>query len=132
MNVSGKRKGSAAGNDGVTKRGKQNRVEWFNPKPDNSDREWLDGEENNYASHVIDLVGSLQDHERLSIKLELSSGRWLAILFVDPLVSDDPVYAISVRGKTAFDACVLLSYFRLVKFKGGWLQAADTNDGRFG
>lgn len=132
MNVSGKEGKSSGGAPTGRRKGKGSSVAWFNPKPDASDVALLDGQEDNYVTHVIELLEGLQARERLSVKFEPQSGRWLAILFVDPSGEGGTVHALSVRGATAFDATVLLHYFHHVKFEDGWGGGDSEVSGRFG
>jgi len=132
MKVDGTNK-KGGGGKGVRKRqGDSSSTEWFNPKPSGSDVEWLDSHENEFVGFVVALVERLEVGRRLSVRYDAYSERWLAILFVDPDTEGGTIYALSVRGATAFDAGVLLYYFHYVKFKDGWLADAPINSGRFG
>ena len=105
---------------------------WFNPKPSSEDVTFLDGKEAEYVEFVVTLVDRLAEGERLSVRFDSHSGRWLAILFIDPSTEGKGVQALSVRGESAFDACVLLYYFNYVKFADGWIKDASLPTGRFG
>lgn len=132
MNVKLKEGKSFGGSSRGRSKGKGNGVSWFNPKPDAADVEFLDGSENEYVDNVIALLDGLRPEQRLSIKFDAESGRWIAILFVDPVGDGGTVQALSVRGATSFDSVVLLQYFHHVKFSDGWGGGDSEVTGRFG
>ena len=107
-------------------------VEWYNPQPSNTDVEWLDGMRDLFATHVADLVTGLYVNQRITLKLDVKSGRWIAILFDDPSTPDGIVHALSCRASSAINAVVLLHYFHMVKFKDGWKQDSLQSTGDFG
>lgn len=130
--VDGARERSSNGASKKAGKGKGSDTVWFNPKPDAGDLEWLDSQAGVYIQFIVTLIEALQIGERLSVRWDAHSGRWLAILFLDPSDEGGNVHALSVRGATAFDAAVLLYYFHHVKFADGWVTDASPVAGRFG
>lgn len=132
MNVTGKKPSKNSKGKGDQAEFGGGRVVWFNPKPDVSDVEWLESPDRNHAEDFVALVEGLRGDERLSVKLDVQSGRWLAVMFVLPSAVGGPTHALSVRGATAFDACVLLHYFHYVKFPDGWSTDEAEYSGKYG
>lgn len=125
-------KGDASGKPTRAPKFGEGSVQWFNPKPNAQDIEWMEHRGDDILQDVITLYGGLQDRERLTVKLDSKSGRWLAILFRGDAGAELPVQAMSVRGATALDALGLLHYFYLVKFADGWQPDSGVPTGRFG
>ncbi len=107
-------------------------VRWFNPQPNRADVSDLEDPDYDAISTVIELLTGLPPPDRVQVKYDLRSSRWLALYFRSPDDPDMPLDIMSVRGETAFDAAVLLGYFHLVKFQGEWGGGDDEAVGRFG
>ena len=107
-------------------------VNWFNPQPNALDIKWLAGNANKLPDTVIELVDHLSEKDRVSLKYDPGSNRWVAVLFVPHDGASSSLDALSCRGATAFDAAVLLSYFHLVRFADGWEMPDATGSGRYG
>ena len=128
------KKGSAknGGNARKTKSGELARVRWFNPKPDNTDREWLEGNADKHVELCLQILESIPDEGKLTVKYDVHSARWTAILFVDSNAPEYGLDALSVRGADSFSALCLCAYFHLVKFEGAWVGADSGGGGRWG
>ncbi len=113
----------------VARRG---RTEWVNPKPNNSDVQWLDDNEDQFGAYVVAVCESIKEHERLSVKFDTASRRWIGVLFVDPIEDEGTVYALSCRASTAFLALVLVYYFHVHMGQGAWSKFYAEDGGRFG
>lgn len=107
-------------------------IQWYNPQPNSDDVKWLESNTDLFAKQVADLVVELQVNQRLSVRLDVKSGRWLAILFDDPTTPDGAVHALSCRASSGFNALVLLHYFHRVKFVDGWRQEDFASGSDFG
>lgn len=107
-------------------------VMWFNPSPNASDIEWLEGNANDSVTDLFTLCEGLQTWERLSCKYDPQSTKWTGILFDYGGSEDDDVPALSVRGASAFDALLLLAYFAIRKDGGEWKAAKGADNSRFG
>lgn len=132
VKASGDQKKGGQGTGGGKGKSDWRQVVWVNPKPTSEDVTWLESNENNLVEFVVAMVADLREGERLSVKRDTRSDRWLAILFMGSSSDPNGVQALSVRGATAFDACALLYYFHCVKFVDGWAQDSDAPVGRFG
>lgn len=107
-------------------------IRWYNPSPDNADVEWLDGNLINSMEDAFTLFDSLSGEQRLSCKLDLQSGRWMAILFGVGLPEKGYIPAMSARGATAADALILLSYFAVRKTPDWGIDLEVEYPSRFG
>ncbi len=107
-------------------------VIWFNPQPNSNDLTTLEAESYSFGESILGLIESLEDDERVSVKRDPRSTRWLAILFVPTGNGSVGTNALSVRGATPFDAVILLAYFHQVRFpEYSWAASGETA-GRFG
>lgn len=122
----------SSGSDGANKPTPYRDIKWFNPTLNSTDLAWLESNGTQLGDLFLSLLDGLSEGQRLSLKYDSNSTRWLGILFAGS--GDDPNtgYAMSVRGATSFDAGVLLGYFHLVKFDGNWEVVGDKTDGRWG
>lgn len=118
-----------AGGGGETDDGS---VRWFNPQPTAEDLRELEGEDYDPIAGVVALFNELPSPDRITSKYDVQSGRFLAIYFRSPVDNAMPMEAMSVRGATALDACILLAYFHLVKFAEEWGGGESELGGRFG
>ena len=107
-------------------------VEWRNPSPSNGDNAWLETNADELVNNTAVLFDELSEHERVTIKFDELSSRWLAILFDHSRESEGRVLALSVRGATSFDALVLLHYFVHVKYADGWQDVDSAPSGKYG
>jgi len=129
---SGGKENATTKSDGRGKSPRNTDVRWFNPSPSSHDVQWLEDRGDDLLADCFTLLHGVQDHERLSIKYDVNTSRWLAILFDDAAVDEGHVQAMSVRGATAIDAIALLAYFVNVKFADGWVNETAASTGRFG
>ena len=113
-------------------RGKDGSVRWFNPAPTSVDEDWLDANTDRFIELLLKLLEDIPENGRYTVKYDVRSGRWIAILFVDGGGDDGGMVAMSVRGATATDAAYLLAYFHLVKFEDGWVNIITERAGRWG
>lgn len=107
-------------------------VQWFNPTPNGNDIKWLEDRGDALLEDCFELLEGIKETERLSIKFDIGSGRWLAVLFADGHAGRSNVQALSVRGANSVDALGLLAYFVRVKFADGWQTDDVAVVGRFG
>lgn len=112
--------------------GNSNGIEWHNPKPSAKDVKWLDSHESDYGKFVLEVFEGVEDNERLSLKYDTESTRWIAVLFVDPDESGGKVQALSVRASTPLFAVVLLYYFDKHPIGADWRAPDVEVAGRFG
>ena len=131
-----KRGDSDGGNTGEARSGagrRDNRaVQWFNPSPNDSDRAWLDNHGDKLIELGLSLLEAIPEDGRFTIKFDVASGRWLAILFLRSNNEAFSMDAMSVRGASAFDALCLLSYFHHIKFEEAWVEHTGEVAGRWG
>jgi len=120
--------GKASGGSPAYKAG----VTWFNPTLNSGDIKWLEDRGDQFLSDCFNFLLSVREHERVTLKYDVSTSRWLAILFLQPLADGEQVHAMSCRGSTATDALGVLAYCINVKFADGWLDASSEPSGRFG
>ncbi len=118
--------------DVPTSRSKFGAVRWFNPAPNNEDKQWLDDNDDELVGMFFALLEAIQPEGRFTSKFDLKSGRWLAVLFVGSNVEGVELDAMSVRGATAIDAAFLLAYFDQIKFPDGWANSVSDDQGRWG
>ncbi len=100
-------------------------IRWYNPQPDDADVEWLDGNPIDSMADTFDMFEALSTEQRLSCKLDVKSGRWMAILFGVGVPEHNYTPAMSVRCATAADALLLLGYFVVRKYPQ-WYDAAES------
>ncbi len=108
------------------------KVRWFNPSPNTEDRSWLDDNEDKLVDMAFTLLEDVPEDGRFTIKYDTHSTRWLAMLFLRSVEPEYDMDALSVRGASAIDALILLSYFHTVKFDGAWVGNAAEPTGRWG
>ena len=109
-----------------------NKLQWVNPQTNAEDITWLESNSSRYVELVFDLMEDIQEDERVSIKRDPQSSRWLAILFAGDGDARNSGTALSLRGASPFDALLLLAYFHNIRFEGEY-PATDTSDlGRWG
>lgn len=107
-------------------------IEWLNPQPNSSDVSWLQDHEDDLTQLVFEMVDDLNDNERLSIKYDGYSSRWIAMFFGGSGDTRNSGCALSVRGATPYDATVLLAYFHLVRFSRDWRTSSSETSTRWG
>lgn len=105
--------------------------QWINPTPNASDYEWLEVNDDKLVLLVFELLDDLSDDERLSVKLDAYSGRWMAVFFAGSGKARNSQCALSVRGATAFDALILLAYFHIQRFSREWEYARPVDHPRW-
>lgn len=105
---------------------------WLNPQPNRADISELENPDYDSVAALAVLFTELPSEDRVTVKYDLHSGRFLAMYFRSPMDRDMPVDVLSVRGRTAYDAAVLLSYFHLVKYEGEWGGGEAVPESRFG
>lgn len=108
------------------------RVRWFNPAPNDFDKQWMGTNDDKLLDLSVSLIDAIPEVGRLTVKYDLRSGRWLAILFVSSSSGEHELDALSVRGGTAVDALSLLAYTHFVKFEEAWVEDAGEPDSRWG
>jgi len=109
-----------------------NEIIWFNPKPNTQDIKWLEDRGGQLLEDSLQTLDALSPEQRVTLKYDVQSSRWLAILFNGTNEQQSPVHALSVRASTPIDALGLLSYFHNFKFADGWEHEVITPTGRFG
>lgn len=127
-------KGKASGFGGTGKQPSSSRQshEWFNPQLRTEDVQWLESNSESLAALILSLLDELTGEEKLSLKYDSYSSRWMAILFSGDGDARNSGVAMSVRGATPFDALVALAYLHLVRFEGEWATNADKASARWG
>ena len=123
---------SPAGNRPNRKKPVYGDVRWVNPTLNNDDRAWLESNDNKLDTLFFEVLDSMGDDDKLSVKYDGHTNRWTAIYFGGPDNDENAGAALSVRGATAYDACVLLGYFHLRKFNRSWGDANPEPQGRWG
>lgn len=111
---------------------KPNNLQWINPSPNSEDIEWLESNGNRYVELLFEFFEDLQEAERVSIKRDPQSTRWIAILFAGDSDSRNANCALSVRGAAPSDALILLAYFHQIRFEGEYPATSDGDKGRWG
>lgn len=133
MTEKGKKNGGTAGKGKrVASGGYSQDVTWINPQLNGTDERWLAERGDKVDSDVLRLFDDLRDHQRVTSKVDERSGRWLAILFDGALSESDGVVALSVRGATALDALIVLSYYYFVVYEQQLPAGFSSATGRFG
>ncbi len=107
-------------------------IRWVNAELNNEDVDILETDLDGALDRVVSMYEGLLTDQRLSVKLDARSGRWLAILFDNPPTEGNVTVALSLRAATPLDALISLAYVHLVKFAGGWHDIASGTDRRFG
>jgi hypothetical protein len=95
---------------------------WINPTPNSSDVDWLTDHETELPSLFLEILDDIGEEERLSIKYDAYSSRWLAVLFASNTEGRNKGAALSVRGATPYDSLSLLAYFHIVRYNRIWLD----------
>lgn len=111
---------------------KPNSLQWINPTTNQEDVDWLEGNSNNYVELLFEFFEDLQEVERVSIKRDPQSTRWIAVLFAGDRDARNTNCALSLRGATPIDALILLAYFHQIRFAGSYPATADNPQGRWG
>ncbi len=112
--------------------GKDRPVRWFNPSPTDGDKLWLDDNSDQLVELGLSVLDAVPEDGRLTVKYDVDSTRWLAILFLRSNEEGYEMDAMSVRGASAFDALCLLAYFHFTKYDEAWVQDPDQPRGRWG
>jgi hypothetical protein len=107
-------------------------VEWVNPTPNDADRTWLTDHRDKHNELVFSLLDQLSDDDKLSVKFDTYTSRWLAIYFAGDSDDENKGCALSVRGSSPYSASVLLAYYHLVLFQGSWGHNPSGNEGEWG
>lgn len=111
---------------------KPSNLQWINPTPNEKDISWLESNGDGFVPLLFDFLDDIQENERLSVKRDTQSSRWLAILFTGDGDSRNSGQALSLRGATPADAVILLAYFHVFRFKGEYPNASVDDSGRWG
>lgn len=115
-----------------SKGGYSDNVGWINPQLNATDVSWLEDRGDRIEGDVLRLFEVLEGHQRLTCKLDDKSGRWLAILFDGGVSAGDGTLALSVRGRTPFDALVVLSYYYFVVYDQTLPPSFGSSEGQYG
>lgn len=107
-------------------------VEWVNPSPSKSDKDWLETNTDKLPDLVFELLDDMSDTERLSVKYDKYANRWSAIYFGGEATDGNAGLALSVRAATTFDALCLLAYFHVVRYARTWEIPPSEDIGRWG
>lgn len=113
-------------------RTRSNSIRWVNAELNQEDVDILESDFNGALERVVGLYEGLQANQRLSVKLDDRSGRWLSILFDDSPTEGGATVALSLRAATPLDALISLAFVHLVKYADGWQDIAARTDRRFG
>lgn len=100
-------------------------VEFVNCHLDTNDKDWLRSTSNDSPACVSEFLLGLTETERLSVKFDPKSLRFVAYLFEDSLHSPNTGCALTVRGATAHDALFALAYCHKYKFAFEWGNGTD-------
>ena len=111
---------------------KSTTLQWLNPQTNAEDVRWLDANHDGYVQLIFDFLEDVQEDERVSVKRDPQSTRWLAILFCGGGDARNSGVALSVRGATPADALILLAYFHWVRFEAEYPATAGDDLGRWG
>jgi len=109
-----------------------NNLQWLNPQPNAEDVEWLEANSPRYVELLFEFLDDVQEDERVSVKRDPQSSRWLAILFSGSGDARNSGCALSVRGATPNDALLLLAYFHSIRYEGEYPSTPDGDKGRWG
>jgi len=107
-------------------------VEWVNPTPKDADLAWLEENAERLTDLVLEMLDDFGDGEKLSVKQDSQSSRWMAIYFGGEGDSVHRGLALSVRGATPFDALCVLAYFHIVRYSRDWEVTLPSTSGRWG
>lgn len=107
-------------------------VNWINPQLNDSDVTWLQSNEKDLVSLILEFVDDITETEKISIKYDNHSNRWLAILFAGSGDSRNSGCALSVRGATPFDAFCALAYFHIIRFARDYDASKGGTFGKWG
>ncbi len=110
----------------------RNAVTWVNPAPSEADTKWLAANSEKYMDLLKSLGEGLQPLDSITLKEDPQSLRWIAVLFLHSRAEKGIAPAISVRGRSAFHAHVLLAYMHVHKHMGSYTLSMDDPDTEWG
>lgn len=111
---------------------KASALNWVNPQFNSTDVTWLQDHEADLVNLIFEFLDDLTETEKVSIKHDDNSGRWLACLFCGDGDARNAGCALSVRGATPFDAFCALAYFHLVRYAREYPERQARLSGRWG
>lgn len=120
------------GRKGRSGKGKPDDVKWVNYQPNVEDRAWLADNTTGLLSLFFELVDDMEEGQRLTLKYDDYSSRWVAMYFAGGSAGQNRGLALSVRGATAYHAAVLLAYVHLIKFNREWAEISTEDESDWG
>lgn len=107
-------------------------LQWINVYLNDADQQWLEDHSSEQFRVVMEFMDALVETDNLSLKHDVQSGRWLAVLFTHSTDGNGTKCGLSMRAGQPGDAVYALAYTVMVKLDGAIVPASVDSTRRFG